>query len=163
MRDPAAVMHAAERHLQDEVRLVDEVVLDKGSHCLLTIWSDACRLPRRRVAILETEDTVFATSSSMRGFQKLLHAARPDLTDVTLLSWLIKHAAPPRRCVVENEKSFGWLDKYKSIWHPPKLEAGDLVLYVGDFRKGTFERFSISRSHDLEVVVIGPGKKTQRS
>jgi hypothetical protein len=145
----------------DQVRLIREIPLG-CSGCSVSIWVAHGPIPPQRIALLETFDGVVCTSNSFLEFTRLFNVLKPDVTDYELLRVLLQEAAPGRMVVVDSRRSLGWLARYESVWHPPKHEQGITTLFCNDFEKGRFYRISFSEQGDVEVKVIGPGKRVAR-
>ena len=118
--------------------------------------------PARSIALLESPDGVICTNKSYQAFERLLKVMTPDLQAVDALARLFHIAAPGNMCLVVSESSYGWLPKYADLCHEPRWVDERLECFFSDTSSGRFLRVKISKSYDLEVEDIGPGKKVWR-
>lgn len=134
-------------------------------HCSLTVWlaSRIRRSPNNPAdsrVFLIVGDHISRVGCTKKGFESVLIKTNPYLGNVEFITSVFRLLMS--RPIVESAESFGWLDRYEAIWHPPKLVSSDFVFFASDLAEGNFEKITIAPNYGLSIEVLGPGKRVAR-
>ncbi|MCC6873931.1 MAG: hypothetical protein IT378_06415 [Sandaracinaceae bacterium] len=124
----------------------------------IEVWRGIDNRPVSVVPYYVSPDgSFFRTDASWGAFERMLAAARVELSDSALVARLVD-LAPAGHRVVLHERHVP--EEFRETdWAPRRLEDGSWVAHCINLSEGLWERIRIGPTYSVSLEVVGKGRR----